>query len=229
MKILLVEDDVETLAYIARGLGELGHVVDQATDGREGLFHASEGHYDVLVVDRMLPKLDGLSLVRALRAAQVQTPVLVLTALGDVDARVEGLEVGADDYLAKPFAFVELAARLAALGRRPPLSDTLTTTLRVADLEMDLLRREVRRGGQLIDLQPREFRLLEYLMRHAGEVVTRTMLLEQVWEYHFDPQSSVVETHISRLRGKIDRGFSGGGLLCTVRGAGYMLRLQGEH
>ncbi|WP_329742191.1 response regulator transcription factor [Dyella sp. A6] len=228
MKILLVEDDAETLAYIARGLGELGHVVDQATDGREGLFHASEGHYDVLIVDRMLPKLDGLSLLRALRAAQVHTPVLMLTALGEVDARVEGFEAGADDYLAKPFAFAELAARVGALGRRPPLAETLTATLRVADLEMDLLKREVRRGGQPIDLQPREFRLLEYLMRHAGEVVTRTMLLEQVWEYHFDPQTSVVETHISRLRSKVDRGFESGGLLCTVRGAGYMLRLEAE-
>jgi two-component system OmpR family response regulator len=228
MKILLVEDDAETRAYIAKGLGELGHLVDQAADGREGLFHASEGHYDILVVDRMLPKLDGLSLLRALRAARVRTPVLMLTALGDVDARVEGFEAGADDYLDKPFAFAELAARIGALGRRPPLSDTEITHLRVADLEMDLLRREVHRAGQLIELQPREFRLLEYLMRHAGEVVTRTMLLEQVWEYHFDPKTSVVETHISRVRGKIDRGFETGELLCTVRGAGYMLRMEAE-
>ncbi len=228
MKILLVEDDAETRNYVARGLGELGHVVDQATDGCQGLFHASEGHYDVLVVDRMLPKLDGLSLLRALRAARANTPVLMLTALGEVDARVEGFEAGADDYLAKPFAFAELAARIGALGRRPPLSETATTQLRVADLEMDLLRREVRRAGQSIELQPREFRLLEYLMRHAGEVVTRTMLLEKVWEYHFDPQTSVVETHISRLRGKIDRGFESGELLCTVRGAGYMLCLEAE-
>ncbi len=228
MRILLVEDDAETRAYVARGLGELGHVVDQAADGREGLFHASEGRYDVLVVDRMLPKLDGLDLLRALRAARVSTPVLMLTALCDVDARVEGFEAGADDYLAKPFAFAELAARIGALGRRPPLSDAATTQLHVADLEMDLLRREVRRAGQPIELQPREFRLLEYLMRHAGRVVTRTMLLEQVWEYHFDPQTSVVETHISRLRGKIDRGFESGELLCTVRGAGYMLRMEAD-
>ena len=226
MKLLLVEDDAETAAYVARGLREQGHVVDVAGDGRDGLFHAAEGGYDGLVVDRMLPKLDGLGLLRALRAAGVRTPVLMLTALGEVDARVEGIEAGADDYLGKPFAFAELAARIGALGRRPPLVEGAITTLRVADLEMDLLRREVRRAGRVIDLQPREFRLLEYLLRHAGEVVTRTMLLEQVWEYHFDPQTSVVETHISRLRGKIDRGFDCE-LLLTVRGAGYSLRAPG--
>jgi len=226
MKLLVVEDDAETAAYVARGLREQGHVVDVAGDGRDGLFHAAEGGYDVLVVDRMLPKLDGLGLLRALRAAGVHTPVLMLTALGEVDARVEGIEAGADDYLGKPFAFAELAARIGALGRRPPLVEGATTVLRLADLEMDLLRREVRRGSRVIDLQPREFRLLEYLLRHAGEVVTRTMLLEQVWEYHFDPQTSVVETHISRLRGKIDRGFDSE-LLHTVRGAGYSLRTPG--
>ncbi|MDE1957631.1 MAG: response regulator transcription factor [Xanthomonadaceae bacterium] len=226
MKLLVVEDDAETAAYVARGLREQGHVVDVAGDGRDGLFHAAEGGYDVLVVDRMLPRLDGLGLLRALRAAGVRTPVLMLTALGEVDARVEGIEAGADDYLGKPFAFAELAARVGALGRRPPLVEGATTTLRLADLEMDLLRREVRRAGRVIDLQPREFRLLEYLLRHAGEVVTRTMLLEQVWEYHFDPQTSVVETHISRLRGKIDRGFDSE-LLHTVRGAGYSLRAPG--
>ena len=226
MKLLLVEDDAETAAYVARGLREQGHVVDVAGDGRDGLFHAAEGSYDVLVVDRMLPKLDGLGLLRALRAAGVRTPVLMLTALGGVDARVEGIEAGADDYLGKPFAFAELVARIGALGRRPPLVEGATTALRLADLEMDLLRREVRRAGRVIDLQPREFRLLEYLLRHAGEVVTRTMLLEQVWEYHFDPQTSVVETHISRLRGKIDRGFDSE-LLHTVRGAGYSLRTPG--
>ncbi len=226
MKLLLVEDDAETAAYVARGLREQGHVVDVAGDGRDGLYHAAEGGYDVLVVDRMLPKLDGLGLLRALRAAGVRTPVLMLTALGEVDARVEGIEAGADDYLGKPFAFAELAARVGALGRRPPLVEGATTALRLADLEMDLLRREVRRAGRVIDLQPREFRLLEYLLRHAGEVVTRTMLLEQVWEYHFDPQTSVVETHISRLRGKIDRGFDCE-LLHTVRGAGYSLRAPG--
>ncbi len=226
MKLLVVEDDAETAAYVARGLREQGHLVDVASDGRDGLFHAAEGGYDVLVVDRMLPKLDGLGLLRALRAAGVRTPVLMLTALGEVDARVEGIEAGADDYLGKPFAFAELAARIGALGRRPPLVAGAATALRVADLEMDLLRREVRRAGRVIDLQPREFRLLEYLLRHAGEVVTRTMLLEQVWEYHFDPQTSVVETHISRLRGKIDRGFDNE-LLHTVRGAGYCLRAPG--
>ena len=226
MKLLLVEDDAETAAYVARGLREQGHVVDVAGDGRDGLFHAAEGGYDVLVVDRMLPKLDGLGLLRALRAAGVHTPVLMLTALGEVDARVEGIEAGADDYLGKPFAFAELAAHVGALGRRPPLVEGAITALRLADLEMDLLRREVRRAGRVIDLQPREFRLLEYLLRHAGEVVTRTMLLEQVWEYHFDPQTSVVETHISRLRGKIDRGFDAE-LLHTVRGAGYSLRAPG--
>ncbi|MBU6247889.1 MAG: response regulator transcription factor [Xanthomonadaceae bacterium] len=224
MKILLVEDDVETRTYVAKGLRQLGHIIDQATDGHDGLFHAGEGHYDVLVIDRMLPRLDGLSLLRALRAARIQTPVLMLTALGEVDARVEGIEAGADDYLAKPFAFAELAARIGALGRRPPLAAAAATKLRVADLELDLLKREVRRAGRSIDLQPREFRLLEYLMRHSGEVVTRAMLLEKVWEYHFDPKTSVVETHISRLRGKIDRNFDGGELLHTIRGAGYMIR-----
>ena len=229
MKILLVEDDTETADYVARGLTEAGHVVDRAADGREGLFLASDGGYDALVVDRMLPLLDGLALVRALRAAGVRTPALFLTARGGVGDRVEGLEAGGDDYLPKPFAFAELLARLNALARRPPLAagGGEPTTLRVADLEMDLLRRSVTRAGRRIELQPREFRLLEYLMRRAGHVVTRTMLLEGVWDFHFDPRTSVVETHISRLRAKVDRGF-GAELIHTVRGAGYMVHAPGD-
>lgn len=228
MRILIVEDDTETAAYIARGLREAGHVVDLAADGQEGLFlGTSAGPYDVMIVDRMLPKLDGLSLVRALRAAQVTTPVLFLTARAGVGDRVEGLDAGGDDYLGKPFAFAELMARVNALARRPPPRATEPTVLRVADLEMDLIRRTVTRAGRRIELQPREFRLLEYLMRRAGEVVTRTMLLEGVWDFHFDPKTSVVETHVSRLRAKIDRDFDRP-LLHTVRGAGYVIRADGE-
>ncbi|MBW8075493.1 MULTISPECIES: response regulator transcription factor [Metallibacterium] len=224
MRILVIEDDNETAAYIVRGLSEHGHAVERAPTGRDGLFLATDSSYEVIVVDRMLPGMDGLTLLKTLRAADVRTPVLVLTALGEVDQRVEGLEAGADDYLVKPFVFTELLARVQALGRRPPLQEQVSA-LQVADLEMDLLRREVRRAGKAIELQPREFRLLEYLMRHAGEVVTRTMLLEQVWDFHFDPQTSVVETHISRLRAKIDRAHGPGReLLHTVRGAGYCLR-----
>jgi two-component system OmpR family response regulator len=224
MRILVIEDDNETAAYIVRGLSEHGHAVERAPTGRDGLFLATDSSYEVIVVDRMLPGMDGLTLLKTLRAADVRTPVLVLTALGEVDQRVEGLEAGADDYLVKPFVFTELLARVQALGRRPPLQEQVSA-LQVADLEMDLLRREVRRAGKTIELQPREFRLLEYLMRHAGEVVTRTMLLEQVWDFHFDPQTSVVETHISRLRAKIDRAHGPGReLLHTVRGAGYCLR-----
>ena len=224
MRILVIEDDNETAAYIVRGLSEHGHAVERAPTGRDGLFLATDSSYEVIVVDRMLPGMDGLTLLKTLRAADVRTPVLVLTALGEVDQRVEGLDAGADDYLVKPFVFTELLARVQALGRRPPLQEQVSA-LQVADLEMDLLRREVRRAGKTIELQPREFRLLEYLMRHAGEVVTRTMLLEQVWDFHFDPQTSVVETHISRLRAKIDRAHGPGReLLHTVRGAGYCLR-----
>jgi two-component system, OmpR family, response regulator len=222
VKILIVEDDAETADYLARGLTEAGHLVDRAADGREGLFLASAGTYDVLVVDRMLPQLDGLGLVRALRAAGVRSPALFLTARAGVGDRVEGLEAGGDDYLGKPFAFAELLARVNALGRRPPLQAE-PTVLRVADLEMDLLRRGVTRAGRRIELQPREFRLLEYLMRRAGEVVTRTMLLEGVWDFHFDPKTSVVETHISRLRAKLDRE-GAPPLIHTMRGAGYCLR-----
>jgi two-component system OmpR family response regulator len=221
MKVLLIEDDVKTTAYVKRGLEEHGHVVDSAPNGRDGLFLAAGEVYDVMIVDRMLPGLDGLGIVKTVRAAGVTTPVLFLTTMGGIEDRVEGLEVG-DDYLVKPFAYAELLARINALARRPPIAQ-VPTLLRVADLEMDLIGRKVRRAGQEIDLQPREFRLLEYLMRNAGRVVTRTMLLEHVWEFHFDPKTNIVETHISRLRSKIDRGFDAE-LLETVRGSGYLLR-----
>lgn len=222
MKILVIEDDAETAAYITGGLRQHGHVTDHAANGRDGLFLASTEQYDALVVDRMLPGPDGLTIVRTLRASGQNTPVLVLTTLGGIDDRVEGLEAGGDDYLIKPFAFAELLARLGALARRPPLA-AVVTTLRVADLEMDLLKRSVRRGGARIELQPREFQLLEYLMRHADRVVTRTMLLEGVWDFHFDPKTNIVETHVSRLRGKLDRG-GDPELIQTIRGAGYTMR-----
>lgn len=222
MRILVIEDDHEMAAYLAKALKEVGAVVDRVHDGREGLFMAAGEAYDALVVDRMLPKLDGLSIVRTLRASGNRTPVLVLSALGEVDHRVEGLRAGGDDYLVKPFAFAELHARLEALVRRG-LGEAPTTRLSLADLELDLLTRTVTRGGQSVSLQPREFRLLEYMMRHAGQVVTRTMLLENVWDYHFDPQTNVIDVHVSRLRGKIDKGFERP-LLHTVRGAGYILR-----
>jgi two-component system OmpR family response regulator len=222
MKILVVEDDRETLDYVANGLTESGHVVDTASTGKDGLFLAAGEIYDVVILDRMLPGLDGVGILRTIRAAGVQTPVLFLTTRSGVSDRVSGLEAGADDYLAKPFAFAELLARVNALARRPP-ARTETTVLRVADLEMDLIRRTVTRGATRIDLQPREFRLLEYLMRHAEEVVTRTMLLEAVWDFHFDPQTNVVETHVSRLRAKVDRDFPIP-LIETVRGAGYVMR-----
>jgi len=222
MKVLLIEDDQETADYVARGLREHGHVVDLASTGRDGLFLGEGGGHDVLVVDRMLPGLDGLGLVRALREMGIKAPVLFLTALGGVGDRVKGLEAGGDDYLVKPFAFAELLARLNALARRPPLSD-VPTRLRVADLEMDLLKRTVTRGEARIELQPREFQLLEYLMRHAERVVTRTMLLEAVWDFHFDPKTNIVETHVSRLRGKLTND-GAPDLIHTVRGAGYALR-----
>ncbi len=222
MKILLIEDDTETSAYIAHGLREQGHVVDVAAVGRDGLFLATGGGHDVLIVDRMLPGLDGIGLVRALRQTGVKTPVLFLTALGGVGDRVQGLEAGGDDYLVKPFAFAELLARINALARRPPLSDT-PTVLRTGDLEVDLLKRTVARSGKAIALQPREFQLLEYLMRNADRVVTRTMLLEAVWDFHFDPRTNIVETHISRLRSKLAQ-HGGVEPIHTVRGAGYMLR-----
>jgi two-component system, OmpR family, response regulator len=222
MKVLVIEDDVATGAYISKGLQEQGHVVDLAPNGRDGLFLAAGESYDIMIVDRMLPALDGLSLVKTIRAAGVKTPVLFLTTMSAVGDRVEGLEAGGDDYLVKPFAFAELLARVNALARRPPMAQ-VQTVLKVADLEMDLISRTVRRAGQEVELQPREFRLLEYLMRNAGRVVTRTMLLENVWDFHFDPKTNIVETHISRLRSKVDRGYNSE-LIETVRGSGYLLR-----
>jgi len=222
MRILVVEDDEQTAAYMVKGLTESGYVVDRADNGRDGLFLATSSDFDAVVVDHMLPGLDGLSLIQALRAARVATPVLILSALGQVDDRVQGLRAGGDDYLTKPFAFSELLARIEALLRRRS-GPAVVTKLAVGDLEMDLLGRSVRRAGRAVDLQPREFRLLEYLMRHAGQVVTRTMLLEGVLDYHFDPQTNVIDVHVSRLRQKIDKGFEAP-LLHTVRGAGYCLR-----
>lgn len=221
VKILLIEDDRETAEYIAKGLREHGHVVDKTDNGRDGLYMATGEPYDVIIVDRNLPKMDGLSVVKAARTSGTRTPVLFLTTMGGVDDRVAGLEAGADDYLVKPFAFAELLARVGALARRPPL--TAVTSLSVGDLEVDLLSRTVVRGGKRIELLAQEFKILEYLMRHAGEIVTRTMLLEKVWDFHFDPKTNIVETHISRLRSKIDKGFEKP-LLHTVRGAGYVIR-----
>lgn len=223
MRILVIEDDANVAGFVAKGLREAGHVVDLADNGKDGLFLATTEAYDALVLDRMLPQVDGLTVLRTLRASGSAVPVLLLSALGDVDDRVQGLRAGGDDYLTKPFAFVELLARIEVLARRPRAGAAPETVLRVADLELDLLARSVRRAGHAIELQPREFRLLEYLMRHAGQVVTRTMLLEAVWDYHFDPQTNVIDVHISRLRGKIDKGFANP-LLHTVRGAGYSLR-----
>ena len=222
MKLLLIEDDMATAGHIIKSLRQHGHVVDHAPNGRDGLFLAGGETYDVMIVDRMLPGLDGLGIVKTIRGAGVKTPALFLTTLGGIDDRVEGLEAGGDDYLVKPFAFAELIARVNALARRSSPTE-VQTLLRVADLELDLLKRRVARGGKRIDLQPQEFKLLEYLMRHSGRVVTRTMLLESVWEFHFDPRTTVVETHISRLRSKIDQGF-GEPLIHTVRGAGYCIR-----
>jgi len=222
LRILLVEDDTETAAYIRQGLQEIGHEVTAVHDGRDGLFLAAGEDWELIIVDRMLPGLDGLSMVRTLRSGGREMPVLFLTTLGGIDDRVGGLNAGADDYLVKPFAFSELVARVAALGRRPRRAQP-DTLLRVGDLEIDAMARSVRRAGKAIDLQPREFRLLEFLARNADQVVTRTMLLEKVWDVHFDPHTNVVESHISRLRAKIDRGREVG-LIHTVRGAGYCLR-----
>ncbi|WP_137702872.1 winged helix-turn-helix domain-containing protein [Marimonas lutisalis] len=221
MKLLVVEDDKTTADFIARSFSDEGHSVDCLASGREALAQASASAYDVLVIDRMLPDLDGLSLLRALRAAHVETPAIFLTSLGGVDDRIEGLKAGGDDYLVKPFAFGELSARVSALGRRPPLREA-ETTLHAGDLEMDLIRRRVIRAGKEIDLLPREFSLLEHLLRNKGRVQTRTMLLEAVWDIHFDPQTNVVETHISRLRAKVDKPFERE-LITTVRGAGYRI------
>jgi len=222
MRLLVVEDDREAAEYLRKALREAGHIAEVAHEGETGLTLAIDGEFDVLVVDRMLPKRDGLSLVAELRGRGNTTPVLILSALGQVDDRVTGLRAGGDDYLAKPYSFSELLARIEALARRatPQAADTI---YRVGDLELDRLSHRVVRAGEEIPLQPREFRLLEYLMRHAGQVVTRTMLLENVWDYHFDPQTNVIDVHVSRLRAKIDKGFSKP-LLHTVRGAGYMIR-----
>jgi two-component system OmpR family response regulator len=222
MRILIVEDDPEAAAYLVRALGEAGHVADHAADGEDGLAMAEQVAYDVMVVDRMLPKLDGLTMIGRLRAAGTKTPALVLSALGQVDDRVAGLRAGGDDYLAKPYAFTELLARIEVLARRSSPSEA-ATSYEVGDLTLDRLSRKVERGGEGILLQPREFRLLEYLMKNAGKVVTRTMLLENVWDYHFDPQTNVIDVHMSRLRGKIDKGHANP-LLHTIRGAGYMIR-----
>ena len=225
MQLLLIEDDKKTSRHVAQSFHEKGHVCDVVEDGNEGLEEALRGRYDVIIVDRMLPGLDGLSLVKSLRSANNSTPVIYLTAIGGIDDRVAGLEAGADDYLTKPFAFSELAARAKALTRRH-VPSAEATTLRVADLEMDLVKRGVSRAGQNIVLQTREFLLLEVLMRAAGQVLTRSMLLEQVWDIHFDPKTSIVETHISRLRAKIDKPFDVP-LLHTVRSSGYTLRASG--
>jgi two-component system OmpR family response regulator len=222
MRVLVIEDDPDAARYLVKGLKESGHVVDHAADGKDGLFLAMSEKHDVMVIDRMLPEVNGLAIIEAIRTAGKKTPVLILSALGEVDERVRGLRAGGDDYLTKPFAFAELLARLDALCRRGA-STGPETKLVVADLEMDLLTRTVTRAGRPIELQPREFRLLEYMMRHAGHVVTRTMLLENVWDYHFDPQTNVIDVHVSRLRQKIDKGFEHP-LLHTVRGAGYSLR-----
>lgn len=222
MRILLIEDDRAAAEYLVRGLTECGHVVDHAANGDDGLHLALSGHYDVIVADRMLPQRDGLSIVRMLRADRNTTPVLVLSALGEVDDRVAGLQAGGDDYLSKPYAFHELLARLEALTRRQSRLASAEPQLQLADLVLDLRKQTVQRAGKPIRLQPREFRLLEYLLRHQGQVVTRTMLLEQVWDFHFDPQTNVIDVQISRLRGKIDKDFHPP-LLHTVRGTGYKL------
>ncbi len=222
MRVLVIEDDRDAATWLIKGLKESGHLVDHAADGEQGLALAREAVHDVLIVDRMLPKLDGLSVIRSLRADGLSMPVLILSALSDVDERVRGLRAGGDDYLAKPYSFSELLARVEGLSRRTA-GAAPETKLKACDLELDLLTRDVTRAGKDIPLQPREFKLLEYLMRHAGHIVTRTMLLENVWDYHFDPQTNVIDVHVSRLRSKIDKGFDEP-ILQTVRGAGYMIR-----
>ena len=222
MKILLVEDDREAAAYLMQALDEAGHVTHHAADGETGYAMASGMDYDVMIIDRMLPRRDGLSIVESLRAEDDRTPVLILSALGEVDDRVTGLRAGGDDYLTKPYAFTELLARIEVLARRSSPSEG-ATAYQVGALTLDRLSRKVERDGETISLQPREFRLLEYLMKHAGQVVTRTMLLENVWDYHFDPQTNVIDVHMSRLRAKIDKGHKSS-LLHTIRGAGYMIR-----
>ncbi len=226
MRVLVIEDDKETRDFIVQGLNESGHVADKVDNGKDGLFMALEQRYDAIIVDRMLPGLDGLSIVQTLRSEGKRTPILILSALGEVNDRVDGLRKGGDDYLVKPFAFSELLARIEALARRGD-TEAQETKLSVGDLELDLLARTVTRGGHPIALQPRELRLLEHLMRHQGQVVTRTMLLEKVWDYHFDPQTNVIDVHVSRLRSKIDKDFDYP-LIHTVRGVGYVLRVPEE-
>ena len=223
MKVLVVEDDSETAAYVARGLKEQGHGVEVAADGRDGLFLALDQSFDVIVMDRMVPGMDGLSVIKSLRAGGVETPVIFLTALGGVGDRVEGLEAGADDYLVKPFSFSELNARVNALGRRAPLREQATAVIRLGALELNRLQRSARVGDRSLDLKPKEFQLLEYLMLNADRVVTRTMLLEHVWDFHFDPKTTIVETHISRIRAKLEACGEEAPTIHTVRGAGYML------
>ncbi|MEN3976781.1 response regulator transcription factor [Emcibacter sp. SYSU 3D8] len=225
-KLLVVEDDTITSSYLVQSLREQGYTVDVAEDGREALYLASDGAYELVVLDRMLPGLDGLSVLKALRAARIETPVLLLSALSTLDERVKGLKAGGDDYMVKPFAVSELLARIEVLLRRRSAGPEAETKLRCADLEMDLIARKVTRAGKIIDMQPREFALLEYLMRHQGQLVTRTMLLEAVWDYHFDPQTNVIDVHISRLRQRVDKGFQGS-LIHTIRGAGYRLAAEG--
>lgn len=225
-KVLLVEDDATTADYIAKGLAEEGFTVDRADNGRDGLFMATEASHDAIILDRMLPGMDGMAVLAALRAASIETPVIILSALASADERIKGLTGGSDDYLPKPFAFAELLARLRIILRRGTAGKAAETRLTCADLEVDLLSRKVKRGSRAIDLQPREFRLLDYLMRHKGEVVTRTMLLEGVWDYHFDPGTNVIDVHISRLRRKIDEDGEAP-LIHTVRGAGYRLGDKG--
>jgi two-component system OmpR family response regulator len=223
MRLLIVEDDAEAAAYLTKAFREVGHVADHAADGLEGYAMAEGGGYDVLVIDRMLPRLDGLSLIRSLREQKDDTPALILSALAQVDDRVKGLRAGGDDYLPKPYAFSELLARVEVLARRRGAPASEPTTYRIGELVLDRLAHRVTREGQEIALQPREFRLLEYLMKHAGQVVTRTMLLENVWDYHFDPQTNVIDVHVSRLRAKVDKGFELP-MIHTIRGAGYMVR-----
>lgn len=222
MRLLIIEDDRDAADYLVKAFREVGHVADAATDGEDGLAMALDGEYDVLIVDRMLPKRDGLAVIGELRKKRIETPALILSALGQVDDRVKGLRAGGDDYLPKPYSFSELLARVEVLSRRR-VGRNEETELRVGDLQLDRLSHMVRRGDEEITLQPREFRLLEYLMKHAGQVVTRTMLLENVWDYHFDPQTNVIDVHVSRLRAKIDKGFEHP-MIHTVRGAGYMVR-----
>ncbi|MAE51827.1 MAG: DNA-binding response regulator [Micavibrio sp.] len=227
MRLLIIEDDKEVAAYITKGMKEAGHTIDTADNGKDGLFLATTENYDALIVDRMLPGLDGLSIIRTIRGADNKTPALILSALGEVDDRVKGLRSGGDDYMVKPFAFAELLARIEILARRgrENSQNGASNCLEAGDLKLDLLSRKVTRGQQVIELQATEFRLLEYLLQHKGQVVTRTMLLEHVWDYHFDPQTNVIDVHISRLRAKIDKGFKGQ-IIRTVRGAGYII--EGE-